>query len=146
ATLRLLKILRGHTDEVNWVSYSPDGTRLVTASDDRTVRLWDAADGRLRRTLTGHTEPAVAALFTPDGRWIISGGRDAHVRVWDVATGLERGLRGSVGVIESLAISPVGPLLATGGNSSNRHLFDLRRAPALEEIRLDESHQVFHLI
>ena len=65
-------ILRGHTNEVNWVSYSPDGRTLATAGDDRTVQVWDAQTGTLNSTLSGHDYEVVGVTFTPDGRQVVS--------------------------------------------------------------------------
>ena len=66
------RILRGHTDEVNWVSFSPDGRTLATASDDQTVKTLGCSHRRVMATLAGHCEPVVAAIFSPDGRQVIS--------------------------------------------------------------------------
>ena len=50
-----LSLLTGHTDDVNSVSFSPDGQTLASGSSDETLRLWDVGTGRVIRTLTGHT-------------------------------------------------------------------------------------------
>ena len=48
--------LSGHTDWVTSAAYSPDGKHIVTASDDQTARIWDAATGQEVRQLSGHTD------------------------------------------------------------------------------------------
>ncbi|KAG2033566.1 WD40-repeat-containing domain protein, partial [Suillus americanus] len=69
---------------VNSVSFSPDGTRIVTGSDDNTVRLWDAGTGEpVGEPLRGHTDLVRSASFSPDGTRIVTGSNDHTVRLWD---------------------------------------------------------------
>ncbi|HRI43996.1 MAG TPA: hypothetical protein PLL78_08465, partial [Fimbriimonadaceae bacterium] len=63
--------LRGHSGSVSSASFSPDGTRVVTASLDNTARVWDARDGRELAALKGHTEPVYSASFSPDGTRVV---------------------------------------------------------------------------
>ncbi|KAG2033939.1 WD40-repeat-containing domain protein [Suillus americanus] len=80
-------VLRGHTDYVRSVSFSPDGTHIVTGSDDHTVRLWDAGTGQpLGEPLLGHTSYVTSVSFSPDGTRIVTGSHDHTVRLWDAAT------------------------------------------------------------
>ena len=55
--------------------------------DDDTVRLWDAATGRMIRVLKGHTDSVSAVAFAPDGRTLASAGLDDTVRLWDTGNG-----------------------------------------------------------
>ncbi|KAG1864608.1 WD40-repeat-containing domain protein, partial [Suillus tomentosus] len=71
------------------VSFSPDGTRIVSGSSDDTVRVWDAATGLpLGEPFRGHTDSVWSVSFSPDGTRIVSGSNDSTVRVWDAATEL----------------------------------------------------------
>src|SRR5438046_1880625 len=90
-----LQILEGHSDWVMSVVFSPDGSKLASGSDDRTVRVWAVATGQVERTLEGHSDSVMSVVFSPDGSKLASASNDRTVRVWDVATGqVERTLEG----------------------------------------------------
>ena len=76
--------LKGHTQEVNSVAFSPDGQRLASASRDGTVKVWDVATGQESLTLKGHPLGVRSVAFSPDGRRIASTGVfDGLVKLWD---------------------------------------------------------------
>src|SRR5262249_42572937 len=84
-----------HGQEINDVAFSPDGKLLATASRDRTVKIWDLANGHELLTYAGHTDQVRTLAFTPDGKLIASGGGDRDVRLWDPLTGKDvRTLKG----------------------------------------------------
>jgi WD40 repeat protein len=76
-------MLIGHTDTIRDVQLSPDGRQIVTASEDKTARVWDIGSGKLLTTLR-HDEPVNAAQFRPDGRQIVTASHDQTVRVWEL--------------------------------------------------------------
>jgi WD40 repeat protein/tRNA A-37 threonylcarbamoyl transferase component Bud32 len=76
-------VLKGHTASINDVIFSPDSRRIATASNDRTIKIWDAATGQEVLTIRGHTAGVNAVAFSPDGKKLASGGIDTLVFVWD---------------------------------------------------------------
>ena len=71
------------------VAYNRDGSRLATVSNDRTVKIWDAASGQEILTLRGHTDGVYGVAFSPDGQRLATASADKTVKVWE-ATPLTR--------------------------------------------------------
>jgi len=88
-TGRELLTLAGHTGGVNHIAFSPDGSRLATASDDTTAKVWDASTGQEFFTLSGHTDIVSSVAFSPDGTQLITGSWDHTAKIWDMGTGKE---------------------------------------------------------
>src|SRR5579862_6845279 len=77
-----------HYDNVaHSAAFSPDGTRVVTASDDKTAHIWDATTGNEITVLRGHERAVNSAAFSPDGTRIVTASDDKTSRIWETATG-----------------------------------------------------------
>ena len=74
--------LTGHQISVTSVAVSPDGRRIVSGSDDKTVAVWDLDAGTLIGMLTGHQYAVNSVAVSPDGWRIASGSHDDTVAVW----------------------------------------------------------------
>jgi len=83
----VLRVLQGHTNEVQSVAFSPDGSLLATASDFNTACLWEVDSGRTRATFQGHESTVPSVAFSPDGSLLATGSADGTTRLWDVADG-----------------------------------------------------------
>jgi WD40 repeat protein/energy-coupling factor transporter ATP-binding protein EcfA2 len=88
------RILEGHKGQVTAVQFSPDSQTLLTASADRTARIWslDARSAQAIELKGGHTAGLTSAAFSPDGRLVATGSRDRSVRIWDAHNGEELAL------------------------------------------------------
>jgi WD40 repeat protein len=76
--------LRGHEAGVKAVAFSPDGSRLLTGSDDRSAILWEVGTGRVLAVYKGHPGPVKAVAYSPDGRRVATGSTDNLARLWPV--------------------------------------------------------------
>lgn len=123
-TWEKIGILDGHTDHVYALAFNSDGSRLVSGSRDRTLRVWNMADRSCLATLEGHTDEIFAAAFSPDGTRLVSGGRDRVVRVWDAQRFEEiTQLHGHTSFVYSLAFAPDGLTVASGGGDGTVRLW-----------------------
>jgi WD40 repeat protein len=108
-------------DQVASVAFSPDGKRLASASRDGKVKLWNAATGQEIRTLKGPVGDVTSVAFSPDGKRLASASRDGKVKLWNAATGQEiRPLKGHTGPVWSVVFSPDGQRLASAGGESDK--------------------------
>ena len=83
----VLMELQGHSDSVTSVAFSSDGSRIVSGSDDKTVKIWNAATGEVENTLQGHSDYVTSVAFSSDGSRIVSGSADKTVKILNAATG-----------------------------------------------------------
>ncbi|KAG7414058.1 Vegetative incompatibility protein HET-E-1 [Fusarium oxysporum f. sp. rapae] len=121
----VLQTLEGHTNTVNSVVFSPDGRRIASGSDDKTVKIWDMATGE-EQTLKGHISMVSSVVFSLDGRHIASGSSDYTIKIWDVATGEEeQTLKGHMSIVSSVVFSPDGRRIASGSWDNTIKIWDI---------------------
>ena len=128
-----LKALRGHIRPILAAAYSPDGGKIVTASADRTAKVWDAAGATELLTLSGHTAPVRSVAFFPDGQRIVTGSWDQTARVWDATTGKSHILEGHRKEVFSVAVSTNGQRIATGSLDHTARIWDATTGNSLLE-------------
>ena len=101
-------VLSGHTEPVYTLTFSLDGTFLVSGSEDKTIRLWDVQTGRVIKTLYGHRETVRSVSISADNTIIASGSGDKTIHLWSIRTGSHCIIEGH-GYIETVTFSPTNP-------------------------------------
>jgi WD40 repeat protein/serine/threonine protein kinase len=128
--------LYGHTGGVGSVAFSPDGTRIVTGSYDKTARVWDARTGTPLLEMKGFKEVVRSVAFSPDSTRIVTGSFDKTAKVWDARTGtplLE--LKGHTNGLSSVAFSPDGTRIVTGSHDKTAKVWDARTGTLMLELK-----------
>lgn len=124
------RVLRGHEGDVNAIAFSPDDRYLVTASEDKTARIFDARKGDVVRDLP-HSEAVVDARFSDDGRLVATASTDGTVRIWPVAGGSPVLLYGHVGQVNTVAFDHTATRLVTAGTDRTVRIWDTAGGEAL---------------
>ena len=115
----------GHSGEIYSVAFSPDGKQIISSSRDGTIKLWDAATGRIIQTFRAHSSSLFIPAVSPDGRQIISGDLWGLIKLWDVATGNEiRTFRGHSRAVYSVAFSPDGRTIISGSEDNTIKIWE----------------------
>ncbi|KAH6883935.1 putative wd40 protein [Thelonectria olida] len=130
------QILEGHKRSVQSVAFSPDGTLMATASDDRTVRLWRSNDGACMQELKGHEDSVTSVAFSPDGTLVASASLDRIVRLWRSNDGAcVRELKGHEDSVRSVAFSPDGMLVASASVDRMVRLWRSNDGTCMQELK-----------
>jgi WD40 repeat protein len=87
--IRIKNYLDYHNDRINTTHFNPDGTKIVSASRDTTVKLWSTDTGQEIFSLENHSREVNTAYFSPDGTQIVSASEDTTIKIWDASTGQE---------------------------------------------------------
>ena len=124
-----LYVLRGHSDIVTSVSWSADGTQLLSGSRDNTARLWLVANETNTLTYRGHQAAVLSAAWNPAGSLVASGGEDETVQIWD-SQGNTLHTFGNLGVVSSVIWTGSGDRLLVGtlGNGLHELLLNINIA------------------
>jgi WD40 repeat protein len=132
--------LRGHNDIVRNAIYSPDGRFIFTASEDATVKMWDANTKQEIRTFAGHRRGIHALAISSDGSLIATEAADSTGRIWKVSDRSFFELTDLSGPVAALAFSPNGRLVATEATSEKE------KAGATPRLWDTSTRKIFHTL
>lgn len=115
-----------HDGPVASLQYSPDGTRIASASADGTARVWDAKSGEELLQLRGHEGAVSSVAWSPDGAHLATAGSDKTSRLWNSSNGSNiRTFEGHTWPVETITFSPDGRTLATGGGDRTIRIWNV---------------------
>ncbi|HUS96577.1 MAG TPA: TIR domain-containing protein, partial [Hyphomicrobiaceae bacterium] len=130
------RVISGHGGRVNDAAFSPDGTRIVTASVDRTARIWAVATGQEIVRLEGHGGWVSSAAFSPDGTRIVTASHDKTARVWSAETGKEIAhFKGHDGAVYGAVFSPDGTRVVTASHDTTARVWSAATGKEIVQLK-----------
>jgi predicted Ser/Thr protein kinase len=140
-----LLTLKGHIDGVSSASFSPDGSRVLTASLDRRAKIWDARSGAELLTLKGHIFDVHSASFSRDGSRVVTASDDRTAKVWDARSGAELLTlkKGHTNQVYSASFSPDGSRVLTGSGDGTAMVWDAKSGSELLTLKKGHTDQVY---
>lgn len=128
--------LRGHEDSVESANFSPDGVRVVTASTDKTARVWSTMTGAELGVLRGHGGAVNSAVFSPDGSVVLTTSADGTSRAWDPVTEITSTVfYGHEGGVNGASYSEDGCRIATASDDQTARVWDASSGVGLLVLR-----------
>ncbi|KZP30866.1 WD40 repeat-like protein [Athelia psychrophila] len=121
------QVIEAHTSIVTSVAFSPNGDRIASGSQDKTIRIWDARTGKLvAGPFEGHTGLVISVTFSPGGERVASGSGDKTIRIWDAHTGelIAGPFTGHEDDVTSVAFSPDGERVVSGSLDKTVRIWD----------------------
>jgi len=118
-------VLSGHTDHVKSLTFSSEGTSLVSGSDDTTIKLWDVQTGGVVRTFHGHTDKVWSISVSADHTIIASGSDDKTLRLWDIQTGVCHQIIKQEDWVSCIRFSPTDPQSLMSASSGTVQQWDI---------------------
>ena len=127
-------------DRIRYASFSPDGKKIVTASNDKSARIWDAITGKPIGDAMQHDGAVVRAIFSPNGRLIATASSDNTARIWDAATGQAASppLHHEF-FVTSVAFSPDGKTLLTSSQDKTARLWEVSTGRPIATMQHDDA-------
>jgi WD40 repeat protein/serine/threonine protein kinase len=120
------RAMAGHSDHLWFATFSPDGKSIVSASLDKSAKIWDVATGQVEATLVGHAAGVNCAMFSPDGNSIVTASDDRTIKVWDRATAtVVRTLAGHSTDVIAAGFLPDGKSVVSGDAAGMIKIWDL---------------------
>ena len=130
-----------HEDTVRRVAFSPDGSRILTASADNTAKLWDAASGELIASFA-HQAGVYCVAFSPDGSRILTASADNTAKLWDAASGKLIASFDHQGTVWWAAFSPDGARILTASWDKTAKLWDTATPAELARQVKESAHNI----
>ncbi|KAF2193890.1 WD40 repeat-like protein [Zopfia rhizophila CBS 207.26] len=131
-----LQTLEGHSRSVRSVAFSHDSARLASASDDGTVKIWDASSGECVQTLKGHSRSVRSVAFSYDSARLASASDDGTVKIWDASSGeCVQTLKGHNLSVLSVAFSYDSARLASASADSTVKIWDASSGERVQTLK-----------
>ena len=124
--LSFVKPLKGHASYINSLTFNHEGSKIFSASADKTIKIWDIDTGKIIQNFNGHDSSVNYLVISPDGQKLFSASADKTIKVWDIETGKAiQSLKGHTSSVNYLVISPDGQKLFSASADKTIKIWEL---------------------